>query len=324
MKVPGGLPQSPSVVRPPPPSNPSSAAAAATTSLFNMDENSRNALFYCSLLALQFGLQPMIANKFTGQGVSKTSVVIATEIFKIFVALFSVLTSSGELEKIRSSWSISDSLRVAALPAALYAVQNVCVQYGYVLLDSMTFNLLNQTKVRHHPSHLLSLHPHPPPPLYHTQTLSAAVWLYLLMDQKQSPMQMLALLLLLLSAVLLNINPTSTSSTSSTGSSSGGLGNYQLGVIVVSSASLISGLSAALTQRALVGNKKSSAFRSPIFLSAELAVYGIGVLVLNLLFNQELQSTTQSFLANWSIYTFIPVITNVSSIIHNLKYTANP
>jgi hypothetical protein len=39
---------------------------------------------------------------------------------------------------------------VAALPATLYAIQNVFVQYGYVLLDSMSFNLLNQTKVLHH------------------------------------------------------------------------------------------------------------------------------------------------------------------------------
>ncbi len=123
--------------------------STSSGSFLQMDENSRNALFYCSLLALQFGLQPMIANKFTGQGVSKTSVVIATEIFKILVAVFSVGTgSSAEWEKIKETWSITDSLKVAALPAALYAVQNVCVQYGYVLLDSMTFNLLNQTKVR--------------------------------------------------------------------------------------------------------------------------------------------------------------------------------
>jgi hypothetical protein len=124
-------------------------ALPQSASLFQMDENSKNALFYCTLLALQFGLQPMIASKFTGQGVSKSSVVIATEIFKILVAAFSVISGSGagDWEKLKLSWSVADSLKVAALPAVLYAIQNVCVQYGYVLLDSMTFNLLNQTKV---------------------------------------------------------------------------------------------------------------------------------------------------------------------------------
>jgi hypothetical protein len=128
----------------------SSSKSSSSSSFFlgRMDENSRYALFYCSLLALQFGLQPMIANKFTPKEVSKTSVVITTEIFKILVAGFSISSSSSaEWEKIRETWSISNSLKVAALPAALYAIQNICVQYGYVLLDSMTFNLLNQTKV---------------------------------------------------------------------------------------------------------------------------------------------------------------------------------
>lgn len=74
---------------------------------------------------------------------------------------------------------------------------------------------------------------------------------------------------------------------------------------------MISGLSAALTQRALVGNKS---VRSPVFMSAELAVYGIFVLLLNLMLNNELGSATGSFLANWSVYTLVPVISNVSPI----------
>lgn len=114
----------------------------------NLDDTNRNALFYCTLLALQFGLQPMIASKFTPAGVSRSSVVIATELCKIVLATFSFLTgSSAEWEKIRETWTLIDSLKVSALPATLYAIQNLFVQYGYVLLDSMTFNLLNQTKV---------------------------------------------------------------------------------------------------------------------------------------------------------------------------------
>lgn len=122
--------------------------ASSASGFFNLDDNSRNALFYCSLLALQFGLQPMIASKFTPSGVSRSSVVIATELAKIVIAAITIFGGpSVELEKIKESWSVGNSLRIAALPATLYAIQNLFVQYGYVLLDSMTFNLLNQTKV---------------------------------------------------------------------------------------------------------------------------------------------------------------------------------
>ncbi|RYH32338.1 hypothetical protein EON65_00735 [archaeon] len=123
-------------------------ASSTTMSFLSWDDNSRNALLYCSLLALQFGLQPMIASKFTPSGVSRSSVVIATEFAKIVIATITIFGGpSAELEKIKESWTVANSLRVAALPATLYAIQNLFVQYGYVLLDSMTFNLLNQTKV---------------------------------------------------------------------------------------------------------------------------------------------------------------------------------
>ena len=113
--------------------------------------NQKAALLYCSLLALQFGLQPILASRYTASGVSKSSIVIATEIGKIIIAFISIITGPKEdRQRIARSWNWLDSLKVAALPATLYAIQNVFVQYGYVLLDSMSFNLLNQTKVLHH------------------------------------------------------------------------------------------------------------------------------------------------------------------------------
>jgi hypothetical protein len=83
--------------------------------------------------------------------------------------------------------------------------------------------------------------------------------------------------------------------------------DYRLGVIVVSAASVISGLSSALTQRALVGSKS---VRSPLFLSAELAVYGILVLLINILVNNEFGNEVAK-LPHWSYWTLIPVVTNV-------------
>lgn len=110
--------------------------------------DSSQALLYCVLLAFQFGLQPMIANRFTSGDISKTSVVIGTEFGKIIIAFMSIMSEpAAAREKIFGNWSLVASIKKAALPATLYAIQNLFVQHGYVLLDSMTFNLLNQTKV---------------------------------------------------------------------------------------------------------------------------------------------------------------------------------
>jgi hypothetical protein len=130
------------------PINGSHGGPSILASLLPSNENSRNALLYCSLLALQFGLQPLISSRFTSQGVSKSSVVIAIELQKIVIAAIVLYAGpSVEIEKIRETWSLKESLRTAALPATLYAIQNLCIQYGYSYLDSMTFSLLNQTKV---------------------------------------------------------------------------------------------------------------------------------------------------------------------------------
>mmetsp|Transcript_6495 Transcript_6495/g.14318 ORF Transcript_6495/g.14318 Transcript_6495/m.14318 type:complete len:321 (-) Transcript_6495:155-1117(-) len=243
-----------------------------------MDDNAQKGLVYCSLLALQFGLQPILASKFTSSSVSKSSVVIATELGKILIALTSIAGGpKADREKIVQNWSIGDSLRVAALPATLYAIQNLLVQYGYIYLDSMTFNLLNQTK-----------------------TLSAAFWLWVIMGKKQSGMQMVALLLLLTAALVLNMGD-------KLGSMSFGgdalSPTYQMGVLCVAGASMLSGLSAALTQRALVGAQQ----RHPLFFSAELAVYGILFLLGNLYFNSDMKG---SILSGWDLKTLIPVSTN--------------
>lgn len=107
------------------------------------------ALFYCSLLALQFGLQPLLGNRYISSDASRISIVVGTEIAKIFIALTSLfLETERSRSNIFSKWSIISSLKYAALPATLYAIQNLFIQYGYANLDSMTYNLLSQTKVQ--------------------------------------------------------------------------------------------------------------------------------------------------------------------------------
>lgn len=84
--------------------------------------------------------------------------------------------------------------------------------------------------------------------------------------------------------------------------------NYQLGVAMVIGASMLSGFSSALTQRALVGARP----RHPLFFSAELALYGIVFLVANACFSRDgFKLLTGGFFTGWTPYTLIPVFTNV-------------
>lgn len=253
-------------------------------------------LFWCILLAFQFGLQPKIAKVFQGESVNKSSIVIVTEITKILIAAITLpLESKNEKHKIISNWSIRNSLTIAALPAILYAIQNLITQYAYQLIDPMTFNLLNQTK-----------------------TLAAAFWLYIIMGQKQTYIQIFALILLLVAALVLtskdinkvedlfNIVDIKIDIVNSKNISS--LGNTGLGILLVLSASMISGVSTALTQKTL--QIAATGGRNSVFLSAEMAVYAIPFLLISDKMNSNNRNNDDDFFAHWNIYTFIPVICN--------------
>jgi len=259
--------------------------------------NAMKAMLYCSLLALQFGLQPMLFKKFSAPLASKNSLIIGTELTKIVITAFSLAKEGPEArQKIASTWSVMNYLQVAALPAALYALQNLLMLIGCDCLDAMTVNLLNQTK-----------------------TLSAALFLYLIMGQRQSLMQLLALFFMLLSAVILtsssdSLNPFGSFSFSPMGSFSNLLANptentVVLGMLAIAAASMISGLSTALTQNAL------SKGRHAIFLSAELASFGIiSVLVTDVVqhngHNTLLTLEGGGPFRHWTWWTLIPVLSS--------------
>ena len=324
-------------------------AVLNTTPTSTMTAATLTALVYCALLAMQFGLQPTLVKSFTPAEISKKSIVIATEIAKIVITVVTILATetAEERSKISGRWSLVDSLEQAAVPAVLYALQNVLTQFGYQLLDSMTFNLLNQTKI-----------------------ISSAVCLYLFMDAKQSLRQCIALIVLLLAALLLSL-PKDLMSTAVAAAAAilpsvtahlkaaeisaalraaltvpqtvisslaaaavnsnidGAL--YRQGVLCVLSASVLSGVCAMLTQKTLQQSK-----RHPLFYSAEMAVYGILALLVSsmgLSFSGRLEKGAlqwdlQGGLAElgWGVkfdeinvwsrspaWVLIPVVVNVSS-----------
>lgn len=57
------------------------------------------------------------------------------------------MAKEGTLKKRFKEWTLIGSLTASGLPAAIYALQNSLLQISYKNLDSLTFSILNQTKL---------------------------------------------------------------------------------------------------------------------------------------------------------------------------------
>ncbi|XP_042518959.1 UDP-N-acetylglucosamine transporter ROCK1 isoform X3 [Macadamia integrifolia] len=201
----------------------------------------RKVWLYLVFLTLQYGAQPLISKRFIGREVIVTSSVIACEVAKVICALI-LLAKEGSLFRLYKEWTLVNSLTASGLPAAIYALQNSLLQISYKNLDSLTFSMLNQTKL-----------------------LFTAFFTYLILRQKQSVQQLGALFLLIVAAVLLSIGE---------GSSNGSRGNtHDLilfhGIVPVLVASVLSGLASALCQWASQVKKHTS-----YLMTVEMSVIG--------------------------------------------------
>lgn len=87
--------------------------------------------------------------RFIHPNIDKFAIVLCTEVCKIAIAAFTFsLLPKEKVQQVFRNWSVLDSVTTAGLPAVLYVIQNILVLHGYDLLDSVTFNVLNQTKVK--------------------------------------------------------------------------------------------------------------------------------------------------------------------------------
>ena len=187
-----------------------------------------------------------------------------------------------------SDWNVVIWVTVAFIPAALYALQNLAALQAYQNLDSLTFNVLNQTK-----------------------TLSAALCCYLVMGRKQSIVQVFSLLLLLLSALVMEGLVPFDSFTST------GLRievveltsrHWSHGVAPVMLASFISGLSGALSQKNL---QSQGGGRNPYLFSMELCAASILIISGSLCFSPDgTRILKDGFWNGWTTTTWIPIFTS--------------
>lgn len=233
--------------------------------------------FFMVLLAVQFGMQPLLTRRFLGRGVIVSSSVLAVEVMKVILSLF-LMVAEGQHREALAGWTLRGSLRAAGLPAISYAAQNLLLWAAMLDLDALVFNLVNQTKV-----------------------LFTALCVFALLGRRQSPLQVLALVLLFVAALICSGSFSSfygggNGGAEATGASDG-LVLHGLGFWCAVSASGLSGLGAALSERALQAEKRNS-----YLFSAELAVFSSLSLLITFVFSADGREIMQrGFFSGWEL-----------------------
>jgi len=253
---------------------------------------SPTALLFMFLLALQFGIQPIVTKKFTSPKIIKSTVIFMQEVVKLLIAAVGItLDSSTSWKAVTTGWSITSWSRLALLPATIYLVQNLCSLLAYQNLDPITYNVLNQTK-----------------------TLSAALCCFLLLGKRQSKLQVVALLILLVAALVIegvaphmNFLINTTSQDDDTSKFSLSSRHVSHGVLPIMLASFLSGLAGAITQKSL----QSGGGRNALLFTMELCVASLLILLVSFATSDDgKQIQERGFFDQWSLLTFIPIFAN--------------
>jgi len=277
---------------------------------------SKTAITCMSLLAIQFGIQPILVRKYTPQTIVRSSVVLVQELVKFVIAgtIYFTGTTKETREKDYNDWSIKTWIALAGIPAFLYTIQNIAALMAYQNLEALTFNVLNQTKI-----------------------LSAALSCYFVLGKRQSSMQVFSLCILIMSTLVIEqiLNPKAYKSLLSGSAFKSMSGSFSLsgasrrvthGVIPLLLASFISGIAGACCQRCTQGgtskvwgkkgrSTKATVTRPPrdVYLfSIELGAASVILLLANLVMSSSGRDIIRSgtFFSNWTPETFIPVLTN--------------
>ncbi|KAL5714859.1 CDC42 binding protein kinase [Ranunculus cassubicifolius] len=256
------------------------AATKQKSTLQKPDTANRRVWLYLVLLTLQYGAQPLLSKRCIKKEVIVTSSVIACEAAKVICALI-LLTKEGSLKKLFKEWTLLGALTASGLPAAIYALQNSLLQISYRNLDSLTFSMLNQTKL-----------------------LFTALFTYIILRQKQSVQQIGALLLLILAAILLSLGEGSGKGSSGTDPE---LVLFQ-GIIPVLVASVLSGMASALCQWASQVKKRTS-----YLMTIEMSIVGCLCLLASTFKSPDGDAIRRKgFFYGWTAATWVPVIFNAA------------
>lgn len=239
---------------------------------------SARVFLYSVLLSLQYGAQPLISKRCIRREVIVTSSVLTCEVAKVVCALF-FMAREGTLKKAFKEWTLIGALTASGLPAAIYALQNSLLQISYRNLDSLTFSILNQTKI-----------------------FFTALFTFFILRQKQSIQQIGALFLLIIAAVLLSIGEGSSKGSSGANTDQ----TLFYGIVPVLFASVLSGLASSLCQWASQVKKHSS-----YLMTVEMSIVGSLCLLTSTFKSPDGEAIQQhGFFYGWTLLTTIPVLFN--------------
>ncbi|CAD7929185.1 unnamed protein product [Amoebophrya sp. A25] len=104
------------------------------------------------ILAVQFAIQPLLTQSFSGDFVLLDPVinprimVLITELAKVVISLVSLFLSGTLMHDLRGM-SYRTSVVPAFVPSISYSLQNILIYLAYLSLDPLVANLLNPTKV---------------------------------------------------------------------------------------------------------------------------------------------------------------------------------
>jgi len=282
-----------------------SNGSSSSNSSSPVKPSSSNSLSYKAiiamfLLALQFGIQPVVTKQFTSKTIIKSTVIFTQEAVKLYICVVGISLGKTSWGDVTAGWTIASWFRLAFLPATIYLVQNMCSLLAYQNLDAITYNVLNQTK-----------------------TLSAAFCCYLLMGKKQSTIQMVSLLVLLSAALVmegvipLDVNiflssywmggdKSSSNDNDTADDATLSPRHFSHGVLPIMAASFLSGLAGAITQKSLqLGN------RNALLFTMELCVASLLLLLASFVTSDDgLQIRQRGFFSDWNYLTIIPILTN--------------
>jgi len=229
------------------------------------------ALALCALLAAQYASGPFLRASYAPR-VAASALVLATEAVKAPLAVMSLgRAGTRALARARTS---SFALAACA-PGAVYAAQNVLLARGAAVLDGVSFNCLNQTKLA-----------------------SAAAFLYALRGTRQSAAQMVALGMVLVAGVALSASE----GDGVDGRGAADAGARATGAACVLAASALSGLSGALCQIVLQGSDVA-----PAALTLAMALTGMPMVILAEWVSRG-SFPLRSMFETWTSWAWIPAL----------------
>ena len=284
-------------------------------------------ILYLVLLALNYAIMPRLSKRYIHPSTNKQSVALVEEVVKMGLGIggwvaTSYATASNAngmdgdgsatstisiISRQLQSWSPLSTLVAAGLPSALYALQGTLTYHAYQNLDPVTFNGITQLKV-----------------------LSSALCCYIVLGKRQSRVQLLSLGILIMSTIIIQGSwkdwAGSVGKMAKLGSNDNGRSRHdQLvrGVLPCISATLLSGLAGAFSQRSLQ-TQVGMMHRDAYFYTAEISLLSAMCLLLSMGLEflrgrsyapthvkkcDDLEKSDSGFFRNWTCATLLPITT---------------